>query len=70
MEYLEILHRMYVDDASHVSVEEMSVDTWDVNAYFAAGNIYMMINGDWTFLCWMGMNPISNGLLLRCLCLR
>lgn len=57
MEYLEILHRMYVDDASHVSVEEMSVDTWDVNAYFAAGNIYMMINGDWTFRLLDGYEP-------------
>ena len=48
-EYLEVLHRMYVDDKSHVSVEEMSVDTFDINALFAAGNIAMMINGDWTF---------------------
>lgn len=48
-EYLQILHRMYVDDASHVSVEEMSAGTFDINSYFSAGNIYMMINGDWEF---------------------
>ena len=48
-QYMQILHRMYVDDASHPSIAEMSTGTFDVNAYFAAGNIYMMINGDWEF---------------------
>lgn len=49
MKYMEILHRLYVDDASHPSIAEMSTGTFDVNSYFAAGNIYMMINGDWEF---------------------
>ncbi len=49
MQYMQILHRLYVDDASHPSIAEMSTGTFDVNAYFEAGNIYMMINGDWEF---------------------
>ncbi len=49
MQYMEILHRLYVDDASHPSIAEMSTGTFDVNGYFGAGNIYMMINGDWEF---------------------
>ncbi len=49
MQYMKILHRLYVDDASHPSIAEMSTGTFDVNSYFAAGNIYMMINGDWEF---------------------
>ena len=49
MEYMKILHRLYVDDASHPSIAEMSTGTFDVNSYFGAGNIYMMINGDWEF---------------------
>ncbi|MDD5898731.1 MAG: extracellular solute-binding protein [Clostridia bacterium] len=46
--YEEILHRMYVEDKSMPSIAEMSTGTFDCNAYFAAGNIYTMINGDWT----------------------
>ncbi len=46
--YEEILHRMYVEDKSQPSIAEMSTGTFDVNAYFAGGNIYTMINGDWT----------------------
>jgi multiple sugar transport system substrate-binding protein len=49
MQYMQILHRLYVDDASHPSIAEMSTGTFDVNSYFGAGNIYMMINGDWEF---------------------
>jgi len=39
MDYMQILHRLYVDDASHPSIAEMSTGTFDVNSYFAAGNI-------------------------------
>lgn len=46
-EYLEISKRMY--DKSHMPVEEMNNGSWDINASFAAGNIYMMINGDWEY---------------------
>ena len=46
--YEEVLHRMYCEDQSMPSIAEMSAGTFDVNAYFAAGNIYTMINGDWT----------------------
>ncbi len=46
-EYLEITKRMY--DKSHMPVEEMNSGSWDINASFAAGNIYMMINGDWEY---------------------
>jgi ABC-type glycerol-3-phosphate transport system substrate-binding protein len=49
MDYMKILHRLYVDDASHPSIAEMTTGTFDINSYFAAGNIYMMINGDWEF---------------------
>jgi ABC-type glycerol-3-phosphate transport system substrate-binding protein len=47
--YLQVLHRMYVDDHSHFDIGEMSAGTFDINSVFAAGNVYMMINGDWTF---------------------
>ena len=46
--YEEVLHRMYVEDKSMPSIAEMSTGTFDVNAYFANGNVYTMINGDWT----------------------
>ncbi len=45
--YEEVLHRMYCEDKSMPSIAEMSAGTFDVNAYFEAGNIYTMINGDW-----------------------
>ncbi|MDR2070938.1 MAG: sugar ABC transporter substrate-binding protein [Treponema sp.] len=48
-QYSQVLHRMYVDDHSHPDIGEMSVGTFDINSFFAAGNVYMMINGDWTF---------------------
>jgi ABC-type glycerol-3-phosphate transport system substrate-binding protein len=47
--YLEVLYRMYVEDHSHFDIGEMSAGTFDINSTFAAGNVYMMINGDWTF---------------------
>jgi ABC-type glycerol-3-phosphate transport system substrate-binding protein len=47
--YAQVLHRMYVDDKSHPSIEEMSVGTFDINPFFEAGNVYMMIQGDWEF---------------------
>jgi ABC-type glycerol-3-phosphate transport system substrate-binding protein len=47
--YAQVQHRMYVDDHSHPDIGEMSVGTFDVNSVFASGNVYMMINGDWTF---------------------
>ncbi|MDR3276884.1 MAG: sugar ABC transporter substrate-binding protein [Treponema sp.] len=55
--YAEVLHRMYVDDKSHPSIEEMSVGTFDINPFFEAGNVYMMINGDWEFFL---LNPSLN----------
>ncbi|MDR2403040.1 MAG: sugar ABC transporter substrate-binding protein [Spirochaetaceae bacterium] len=47
--YAQVLHRMYVEDKSHPSIEEMSVGTFDINPFFEAGNVYMMIQGDWEF---------------------
>ncbi|MDR2177918.1 MAG: sugar ABC transporter substrate-binding protein [Treponema sp.] len=47
--YAQALHRMYVDDKSHPGIEEMSVGTFDINPFFEAGNVYMMIQGDWEF---------------------
>ncbi|WP_159442080.1 ABC transporter substrate-binding protein [Clostridium sp. Marseille-P2415] len=46
-EYLEITKRMYSE--SHVPLEEMSNGSWDNNASFESGNIYMMILGDWGY---------------------
>ncbi|MDR2376208.1 MAG: extracellular solute-binding protein [Treponema sp.] len=48
-QYSQVLYRMYVEDHSHPDIGEMSVGTFDINSFFAAGNVYMMINGDWTF---------------------
>lgn len=48
-EYAQIQHRMYVEDQSAPGIAEMTAGTFDINAYFAAGNVYTMINGDWTF---------------------
>lgn len=45
--YLEITNRMY--SKSHVSIEDMSNSSWDNNASFANGNVYMMILGDWGY---------------------
>lgn len=46
-EYLEITNRMYSN--SHVSLEEMNNGSWDLNASFENGNVYMMIDGDWGY---------------------
>lgn len=40
---------MYMDDASAPGIAEMTSGTFDIKAYFEAGNIYTMINGDWMF---------------------
>lgn len=48
-EFAQIQHRMYVDDASAPGIAEMTSGTFDITAYFQAGNIYTMINGDWMF---------------------
>ncbi len=55
-EYAEFLHRIWVEDESNYSLEEMS-GSFDVNGVFAEGNTYMMINGDWTFLLFPDANP-------------
>jgi len=49
MEYSTYLHRMYVEDKSNLGIAEMSAGTFDIHSYFGAGNIYMMVNGDWEF---------------------
>ena len=46
-EYLEITDRMY--SKSHISIEEMNNGSWDLNACFANGNVYMMIDGYWGY---------------------
>ncbi|MGF7142250.1 ABC-type glycerol-3-phosphate transport system substrate-binding protein [Anaerotaenia torta] len=48
-QYAQHLERWYVTDKSHPSIEDMS-GSFDINSYFAEGNTYMMINGDWEFL--------------------
>ena len=48
-EYAQIQHRMYVEDASAPGIAEMTSGTFDINEYFQAGNIYTMVNGDWSF---------------------
>jgi ABC-type glycerol-3-phosphate transport system substrate-binding protein len=47
--YAQVLYAMYTGDKSHPGIAEMSQGTFDINAYFEAGNIAMMINGDWEF---------------------
>ena len=55
-EYVEFLNRIYNEDCSNLSLEEMS-GSFDVNAVFAEGNTYMMLNGDWNFLLFPDANP-------------
>lgn len=55
-EYVEFLNRVYNEDQSNMSLEEMS-GSFDVNSIFSEGNTYMMINGDWTFLLFPDYNP-------------
>lgn len=55
-EYAEFLHRIYVEDESNMSIEEMS-GSFDVNAIFAEGETYMMLNGDWTFTLFPDADP-------------
>ena len=55
-EYVEFLNRIYNEDQSNMSLEEMS-GSFDVNAIFAEGNTYMMLNGDWTFLLFPDSDP-------------
>lgn len=55
-EYVEFLNRIYNEDQSNLSLEEMS-GSFDVNAVFAEGNTYMMLNGDWNFLLFPDADP-------------
>lgn len=55
-EYAKFLHRIYVEDKSNLSIEEMS-GSFDVNGVFAEGETYMMINGDWTFMLFPNADP-------------
>lgn len=55
-EYIQFLNRIYNEDQSNMSLEEMS-GSFDVNAVFAEGETYMMLNGDWTFLLFPDSNP-------------
>ncbi|HEY8499497.1 MAG TPA: extracellular solute-binding protein, partial [Clostridia bacterium] len=56
MEYAKYLERWYVTDKSHPGIEYMA-SSFDINAFFAGQNSYMMINGDWTFLLFPSANP-------------
>lgn len=55
-DYVAFLNRIYNEDCSNLSLEEMS-GSFDVNAVFAEGNTYMMLNGDWNFLLFPDANP-------------
>ena len=54
--YAEFLHRIWVEDESNWTLEEMS-GSFSVSGVFAEGNTYTMINGDWNFLLFPGYNP-------------
>ena len=54
--YSEFLHRIWTEDESNYTLEEMS-GSFDVNGTFAEGNTYMMINGDWNFNLFPNSNP-------------
>lgn len=47
--YTQVLYRAYAQDHSHPDLGEMGAGTFDPFAAFEAGNIYMTINGDWSF---------------------
>jgi ABC-type glycerol-3-phosphate transport system substrate-binding protein len=47
--YAEVLYRVYTQDHSHPDIGEMGTGTFDPFAAFESGNVYMMINGDWSF---------------------
>lgn len=55
-EYVEFLNRIYNEDNSNLSLEEMS-GSFDVNSVFAEGETYMMLNGDWNFLLFPDADP-------------
>lgn len=48
-DYAKLMEKWYVTDQSHPGIEDMS-SGFDINALFAEGNTYMMVNGDWEFL--------------------
>jgi ABC-type glycerol-3-phosphate transport system substrate-binding protein len=47
--YAQVLYRAYTEDHSHPDLGEMGAGTFDPFAAFEAGNVYMTINGDWSF---------------------
>ncbi|BCN30886.1 ABC transporter substrate-binding protein [Anaeromicropila herbilytica] len=55
-EYAKYQERWYVTDKSSPSIEDMT-GSFDINSFFAEGNTYMMINGDWTFLNFPDSKP-------------
>ena len=55
-EYVEFLNRIYNEDNSNLSLEEMS-GSFDVISVFAEGETYMMLNGDWNFLLFPDADP-------------
>lgn len=56
MKYAKLLQRWYDIDKSAPSIEDMS-GSFDINALFAEGKTYMMINGDWEFLLFPDSKP-------------
>ncbi|BBF45246.1 N-acetyl-D-glucosamine ABC transport system, sugar-binding protein [Lachnospiraceae bacterium KM106-2] len=56
MEYAKYQKAWYQDDKSSPSIEEQS-GSFDLNAFFAEGKTYMMINGDWEFLTFPDAKP-------------
>lgn len=55
-EYADIMKRWYVTDHSHPSIEEMS-GSFSLSAFYAQGQTYMMLNGDWAFQSFPGYEP-------------
>ena len=47
--YAQVLYRAYTQDHSHPDLGEMGTGTFDPFAAFESGNVYMTINGDWSF---------------------
>jgi ABC-type glycerol-3-phosphate transport system substrate-binding protein len=56
-EYLRVLRRLYTDDKSHISLEEMSGTNFEAYSAFAGGQVYMMPMGDWSFNLVPDYNP-------------
>ena len=48
IKYVELLNRIYNEDASHPGIPQMSATTFDIYSLWENSETFMMVNGDWT----------------------